>query len=297
MAGSLGNVASCDKNGKCLCKKSVEGEKCDRCKPGFFDLQWSNDFGCLSCFCYGHSDVCTSTPGYSLHRVESTFHRDSERWIAKDKRGNEVPFQYNSLSRNIGSTSIYQDNPVYFNAPEKFLGDKKYAYNRNFSFSLQISGDNPLATLEDIVIEGNGIRVSSPIFGQGNPIPNTQRNYYTFRLNEDMTYGWTPPVTTREFMSLLSNITAIKIKTTYTMSGAGSIDDVIFETAIQSPGMEHERATWVETCTCPEGYDGQNCDSCAAGYKHDPPKGGKFARCVPCVCNSHGEYCDSESGK
>lgn len=229
--------------------------------------------------------------------MESTFQRDSEGWIAKDKRGSEVPFQYNSLGRNIGSTSVYQDNPVYFYAPVKFLGDRKFAYNRNLSFSLQVNGDNPLSTLEDIIIEGNGIRISSPIFGQGNPFPASHRNYYTFRLNEDMGYGWTPQMSNRDFISLLSNITAIKIKTTYTMSGSGSIDDIVLETALQSPGMEHERASWVETCTCPTGYDGQHCDSCAPGYKHDPPRGGKFARCVPCVCNKHGEYCDSESGK
>lgn len=290
-------MASCNKNGTCLCKQNVEGSKCDQCKPGHFDLQWNNEFGCTACFCFGHSSVCTSTPGYSLHRVESTFNRDAELWSAKDKTGSDVPFNYNSLNRNIGASSNYQNNPVYFLAPHKFTGDKKFSYNRNLSFSLQISGDNPISTLEDIIIEGNGLRISTPIFGQGNPIPSNSRTFYTFRLNEDMNYGWTPPMSTRDFMALLSNITAIKIKATYTMSGSGSVDDIILETAVEAPGLEHERATWVETCTCPTGYDGQHCDSCAPGYKRDPPRGGKFAVCVPCVCNKHGEYCDSESGR
>lgn len=297
VAGSAGNVASCDKTGKCMCKKNVEGEKCDRCKPGFFDLQWSNDFGCVSCFCFGHANICTRSTGYSLQLIESSFNRDLERWIAKDKRGSDVAIQYNSLGRNIGASSMYQDNPVYFIAPEKFLGDKKYSYNRNLSFSLQVNGDNPISALDDIVIEGNGIRISTPIFGQNNPFPTGQRNYYSFRLHEDFSYGWTPPLDANDFLSLLSNITSIKIKSTYTTSGSGSLDDVTLETAVQAPGMESEEATWVETCTCPTGYDGQHCESCAAGYKHDPPRGGKFAKCVPCVCNNHGEYCDSESGR
>ena len=44
--GSVNNNPSCDVvTGKCRCKANVEGDRCDRCKPGFFNLQTSNDFG------------------------------------------------------------------------------------------------------------------------------------------------------------------------------------------------------------------------------------------------------------
>lgn len=65
-------------------------------------------------------------------------------------------------------------------------------------------------------------------------------------------------------------------------------------TAHHSPSGNE--ATWIEMCTCPEGYVGQFCESCGPGYRHDPPGGGKFARCVPCNCNGHAEYCDPETG-
>lgn len=292
----MGNIAACDNQGKCQCKANVEGEKCERCKPGYFDLQPTNPMGCVPCFCYGHSDQCTSTPGYSIYLTESTFHRDGERWIAKDSKGNEVPFRYNIRDRQLEANAIYQDNPVYFYAPEKFLGDKKYAYNRNLSFTLQITGDYPLFALNDLVLEGNGISIQTALFQQGNSIPPNRRTQYHFRLNEDPEYGWSPQLSHRDFISLLSDLKAIKIKATYTNSGSGMLDDVSLETAIAAPGSGSTTASWVETCTCPLGYDGQHCDSCAAGYKHDPPRGGKFAKCVPCNCNKHGEYCDSESG-
>ena len=55
-------------------------------------------------------------------------------------------------------------------------------------------------------------------------------------------------------------------------------------------------ASWVETCSCPQGYTGQFCESCAPGYKRDTPLGGPYASCVPCTCNQHGT-CDPNTGK
>lgn len=76
--------------------------------------------------------------------------------------------------------------------------------------------------------------------------------------------------------------------------GYGALDNVQLGTAHHSPSGNE--ATWIEMCTCPEGYVGQFCESCGPGYRHDPPGGGKFARCVPCNCNGHAEYCDPETG-
>lgn len=58
-----------------------------------------------------------------------------------------------------------------------------------------------------------------------------------------------------------------------------------------------EVAAWVEQCTCPEGYVGQFCESCAAGYKRDPVNGGPFSNCVPCECFNHSDSCEPNSGK
>lgn len=40
-------------------QEHVEGENCDRCKPGFFNLQQNNPKGCEECFCSGKTNVCT----------------------------------------------------------------------------------------------------------------------------------------------------------------------------------------------------------------------------------------------
>ena len=87
-----------------------------RCKPGFFNLDAENEFGCTPCFCYGHSSVCRSAPGYSRVEIESTFARGTERWSGLDYAGNSVPIQYNGITQAIGVSAPGRDR-VYFVAP------------------------------------------------------------------------------------------------------------------------------------------------------------------------------------
>ncbi|CAJ1055766.1 laminin subunit beta-4 [Xyrichtys novacula] len=44
-------------NGQCVCKENVEGQRCDLCKPGFFDLRADNPAGCQGCRCHGLGSV------------------------------------------------------------------------------------------------------------------------------------------------------------------------------------------------------------------------------------------------
>lgn len=60
-------------------QEHVEGENCDRCKPGFFNLQQNNPEGCEECFCSGKTNICTN----------SHFTYRSVRKI--------IPYQYMSL--------------------------------------------------------------------------------------------------------------------------------------------------------------------------------------------------------
>ncbi|XP_069801062.1 laminin subunit beta-3 [Dendropsophus ebraccatus] len=43
---------SCDpRNGRCICKENVGGERCDYCKPGYYQLSAANPQGCTKCDC------------------------------------------------------------------------------------------------------------------------------------------------------------------------------------------------------------------------------------------------------
>ncbi|XP_071445859.1 laminin subunit gamma-1 [Hetaerina americana] len=294
-AGCISNQPRCDPySGSCQCKDHVEGKRCDSCKPGFFNLDLENRFGCTPCFCYGHSSNCQSAAGYSQVVIESVFTRGLEHWTAEDYSGRSTKLQYNGVTQTVGVSSSGRE-PVYFLAPERYLGDKRASYNRDLSFKLRIGETGPSPTVRDVILEGEGLSVTQTIFGQGNKLPSVKSQEFVFRLHEHQDYGWQPKLTAQDFMSVLSNLTAIKIRGSYTPEGVGFLDDVRLETARR--GAAGKQATWIETCNCSLGYVGQFCESCAPGYRHEPANGGPFARCVPCNCNGHAEICEAETGR
>lgn len=54
-------------------------------------------------------------------------------------------------------------------------------------------------------------------------------------------------------MSILTNLTAIRIRGTYVRQGVGFLDNVKLDTAIR--GLGGEPAHWVENCECPDGME------------------------------------------
>ncbi|XP_060569790.1 laminin subunit gamma-1-like, partial [Ruditapes philippinarum] len=298
MEGSLDNQPRCDSDtGACLCKQFVEGQNCDRCKPGYFGLEKENPYGCISCFCYGHSSICTNATGYFPRPIHTDFETGKQGWTGIDRGNNEIQTQYNGILQNLGVSAPDGIDMVYFNAPARYLGDQRFSYNQFLSYKLRI-GEEVSATpsIVDIIIEGAGQRISAPFYSQGNPTPGLESAEYRFRLNEHPDYRWYPQLKSEPFLTILANITAIKIRATYSKGGVGFVDDIHLDTARRGFNGEEE-ASWVESCTCPEGYVGQFCESCAPGFKRDPPNGGPFSSCVPCECNGHSDQCDAESGR
>ncbi|XP_078499309.1 laminin subunit gamma-1 [Lissotriton helveticus] len=278
--------------GRCNCKDNVEGFSCERCKPGFFNLDSANTRGCTPCFCFGHSSVCINAEGYSVYSISSTFQIDEEDWRAEQRDGSEILLQWSSENSDI---SVISDSyfPIYFIAPGKFLGNQQLSYGQNMTFSFRVDRRDTRLSAEDLVLEGAGLRVSVPLIAQGNSYPSENMLKYVFRLHEATDYPWRPTLTPFEFQKMLYNLTSIKIRGTYSERSAGYLDDVTVVTARAGPG---EPASWVESCTCPQGYLGQFCESCAPGYRRESPGLGPYSPCVLCTCNGHSESCNPETG-
>ncbi|KAF4097130.1 laminin subunit beta-3 [Onychostoma macrolepis] len=65
-AGSV-NGGQCDaQTGACVCKANIEGNRCDRCKAGYYNLNANNPLGCSKCSCSpdgSRSGMCDQLTG------------------------------------------------------------------------------------------------------------------------------------------------------------------------------------------------------------------------------------------
>uniref|UniRef100_A0A8C0M850 Laminin subunit gamma-2 n=1 Tax=Canis lupus familiaris TaxID=9615 RepID=A0A8C0M850_CANLF len=251
----------CDE-GRCVCKPAVTGERCDRCRPGYYHLDGGNPEGCTQCFCYGHSANCHSSGDYSVHKITSTFHQDVDGWKAIQRNGSPAKLQWSQRHRDVFSSARRSD-PVYFVAPAKFLGNQQVSYGQTLSFDYRVDRGGRHPSAHDVILEGAGLRVTAPLMPRGKTLPCGITKTYTFRptfRSLDLSTGY------------LDNVTLISARP---VSGAP--------------------APWVEQCVCPVGYKGQFCQDCASGYKRDSAQLGPFGTCIPCNCQGGGA-CDPDTG-
>ena len=82
------------------------------------------------------------------------------------------------------------------------------------------------------------------------------------------------------------------------LPGVGFLDDVKLDSAREGVGGGGGagRAVTVEQCSCADGYVGQFCESCAPGYRRDPPGDSPYSTCIPCNCNKHSDACHVNTG-
>ncbi|KAM8839109.1 laminin subunit gamma-2 isoform 1-T1 [Synchiropus picturatus] len=292
--------SSCDPRGRCRCKDGFSGDKCDQCPDGTIGPE-----GCVRrrvsreesrspvCFCHGHTDQCVQQAGFSIHNISSTFSSGVDGWKVTNADGVTPANVRLRWSPKHEDVEVISENsrPVYFYAPASFLGNQLRSYGQTFSFALRLDRitRSPLAT--DVVLEGSGLRVSTSLGEMQQVAPCGTKLLYTFRLDEQPGSSWHPKLSSVQFLTLLSNLTAIKIRGTSGEHGRGYLDNVGLVSAQRGDGTP---ARWVQTCSCPPGYMGDFCEQCSAGFRRQTPAQGAFSTCVPCNCR--GGSCDPLTG-
>ncbi|XP_053103696.1 laminin subunit gamma-2 [Hemicordylus capensis] len=286
-----GSTGQCISGGRCACKAAVTGDRCDSCKQGYFNLDAENPEGCSRCFCYGHSTTCSSSENYSVHKITSTFQQGNEGWQAQ-VNGYPLQLQWSSQHQEVYVAARSQD-PIYFTAPAKFIGNQQLSYGQKLSFDYHVNRPGRRPSQHDVVLEGAGLRVTAPLMPHGKMLPCRAVRTYTFRLDEHPSSNWSPRLTSTQYRQLMENLTALQIRATYGDS-TGYLNNVILVSAQPASGTP---APWVEQCVCPAGYQGQFCEQCAPGYKREASSRlGAFSSCVLCNCQGGG-ICDPETGE
>lgn len=104
------------------------------------------------------------------------------------------------------------------------MGEQRRSFKRYLNFTFYIDNEKDFIEVgfEDLIIEGNGLRVGRMIFGDYGDdkmlLPTIAPQNYSFYLHPDA--GWEPKLTEGEFLKMLSGLTALKIRGTYTATGS-----------------------------------------------------------------------------
>ncbi|XP_069115040.1 basement membrane-specific heparan sulfate proteoglycan core protein-like isoform X2 [Argopecten irradians] len=289
------------RTGRCQCKQYVEGPNCDQCKSNTFHLSLDNPYGCISCFCMGVTETCTST-SWNRAQVGASFTRDSLGFTLTDisRKPDLTVSSGFTIDRNVReltyrSFSRLPETVYYWSLPQRFLGDKLVSYGGSLRFVVMYRpGQDSTATAGPLVeITGNDIvLVHRP---QQMPGPNKPESY-SIKFYEG---SWTrldgQPATREFLMMALADLDSILIRATFTSTtDQASIRDIVMDIA-EDRNTGQDRANAVEQCVCPQGYRGLSCEDCDVGFTRSRD-GFYLGRCVPCDCNGHSSECNPETG-
>jgi laminin gamma 1 len=170
------------------------------------------------------------------------------------------------------------------------LGNQRNSYNQNISLESIFHTDDVKLTKKDLIIENSnaGLKVQRHLI----------KNQFDVQLKE--TNHWQPTLSQDDFQRLLTNITSLRISTSFSRPNKTYLKGFSLTTAEnidESLRKNEKKAIWIEKCKCLIGYSGQNCENCDDGYRRELINGDSFKRCMPCTCNNHSNSCDRNTGK
>lgn len=289
-----GSEGSCSpQDGRCHCKPNVEGQSCDRCKPGFFNLQRENPAGCQSCFCFGHSLVCSSSQRHAAVNITSDFLEDQDGWSGQFAGGMEYPLLWKE--GEVYLLPLTEEDVGFYRAPEKFLARQIHSYGQPLSITFTSETPELLPDRVSLLLQGSGVTLSADLTSRpALDFDRPPRRSFVVRLHE--TEGrFKPSLSAFEFQRLLHNLTALKISNAGGHNYTSQLAGVTMISAFIPSGPAGASAPWVESCSCPRGFTGQFCERCLAGFTREDASRGPLSPCVPCDCHRHGG-CHPETG-
>lgn len=165
--------------------------------------------------------------------ITSYFNNDDEGWtIVGDAQNGSATPDYNEEDGHPGGYLSADDNTTggvwYWNAPEKFLGDRSSSYGKKISFSLKQSSTSSQFDTSDIILRGNGKEIVFDLPDN----PGKDWTDYTVDLDENA--GWKynnldgDTVSKDDFHKVMADLTVIQIRGEYvTGPDIGGLDTVI----------------------------------------------------------------------
>ncbi|XP_036802896.1 basement membrane-specific heparan sulfate proteoglycan core protein isoform X15 [Oncorhynchus mykiss] len=294
----------CDGNGVCRCKMNVEGPDCSNCKQGTFHLSTDNKDGCLSCFCMGVTQQCSSS-SHDRDQVSSVFAPGNFQGFALVNRqrtvristGFTVEVSTDGTQLSYSNFDYLGQGPLYWRLLGAFQGDKVNSYGGKLKYTISyVAGQRGTAIEDaDVQIIGNDITlVAHQLWQRGKGTRESRQFELVFR-EENWRRPDGMPATREHLMMVLADLDDILVRASYyTEMRSSSISEVSMEVAVPNySGLA--QALEVEQCRCPPAYQGLSCQDCAPGYTRTG--GGLYlGHCELCECNGHSDSCHPENG-
>uniref|UniRef100_H2MMH3 Heparan sulfate proteoglycan 2 n=1 Tax=Oryzias latipes TaxID=8090 RepID=H2MMH3_ORYLA len=304
------NCYNCDQTGSqgctggtCYCKMNVEGSSCSSCKPGAFHLHQDNKEGCLSCFCMGVTQQCSSSTHYRDTVTSAFFPGNFEGFaLVNRQRTNRISTGFTVEVSTEGTQLSYSnfdylgEEPHYWQLPEAYKGDKVVSYGGKLKYTISYVAESTKSLQDDPDVQIIGNDITLVARQPWRQFPGRQTKHFEVVFREE---HWRRPdgiLATREhLMMVLADLDDILIRASYSADmRSSSISDVSMEIAVPNySGLA--QALEVEQCRCPPGYQGLSCQDCAPGYTRTGT-GLYLGHCELCECNGHSDSCHPETG-
>ncbi|XP_051816710.1 laminin subunit alpha-2 isoform X2 [Acanthochromis polyacanthus] len=309
-------VCGCaDRTGKCSCKVNVEGDNCDRCKPGMFGLSVQNPLGCSKCYCYGLTSSCSEAQGLirmwlTLKPEQTVLPLVDKSSAVETRRG--VSFQHPEILAHAELVTSALPEPYYWKLPEQFRGSMITAYGGQLKYAVYYESRDetgPSSYEPQVIVKGG----PNHNIVMTRHIPGLQIGQLT-RHEIDMTeHEWKHAdgrsMTREDFMDVLFYVDYILIKASHgNLMRHSRISEISLTVAEEGrPTKESEKAHQIEKCDCPAGYSGLSCEECAAGFYRlrtgsltsvpasRVPTAAGMGSCVQCQCSGHSSTCDPDT--
>ncbi|XP_039497795.1 basement membrane-specific heparan sulfate proteoglycan core protein isoform X32 [Drosophila santomea] len=282
---------------------TVTPVRTDVCEAGFFNMLARKSDECVKCFCFGVAKACDSAnlftyaihPPIMSHRVVSVELSPIRQIVINEAApGQDLLTLLHGVQFRATNVHFSGRETPYLALPTEYMGNQLKSYGGNLRYEVNYSGSGRPVNGPDVIITGNRFTLTYRVRTQPG-----QNNRVSIPF---VPGGWQKPdgrrASREEIMMILANVDNILIRLGYLDSTAREVD--LINIALDSAGTADKglgSASLVEKCTCPPGYVGDSCESCASGYVRQP--GGPWlGHCVPFIpepCPS-GTYGDPRRG-
>uniref|UniRef100_T1PLQ8 Basement membrane-specific heparan sulfate proteoglycan core protein n=1 Tax=Musca domestica TaxID=7370 RepID=T1PLQ8_MUSDO len=274
------------------------------CSPGTFNDDAQHSSECLNCFCFGIAKSCKSSdlfistiqPPITSHRVVNVELSPYSNIVINEAPSSGILNLRHGVQFRASDVLYGSRSTPYLALPADFMGNQLKSYGGYLKYDVRYDGTGTPTRHPDVIVTGNGFTLT---YRSRSPAQPSFVNHMEIPF---VPGSWTKTdgrsATREEIMMVLTNVDNVLVRLGYIEATEREVE--VTNIMMTSAGPYDQglgQASLVEKCSCPVGYSGDSCESCAPGYVRQPG-GAWLGRCVPHIPEPcpEGTYGDPRRG-